>query len=712
MKKTLIVLTAVLTLWGCATISPDYRVGIRAEMTRNYDEAVKAFEKAVVAHPKDEVYRIALARAKASASLYHLGRARMLAEEGKTKEAGDEYGLALFYNPRSRTIQNELKALEAPAKTEKTAEEPITSPIRLKNASEKVNLSFRTPVSVRSIFDTLSRMFGITFIYDDTFRDTSLAIDLSGKDLEQAVGFLCVASRNFFRIIDDRTVLIAPDNYQKRLQYELVAIKTFYLSNINAQDVQGILVQLIRTPTKLPVIQVDKTMNSITIRDTPQVLNLAGRLLRRWDKAQAEVALDIEIMEVSRTRLRQLGLDLSNNLIGIRFRPLDNGGSAEGWIPLKGLGNKLGDLANYQLALPDAALEFLESDNDTKYIAQPRIRGVDGKEIHYLVGQKVPIINSQFSPIITGSSAVQPIVNFTFQDVGVELTVKPRIHIENEVTLEAEIKISAISGTGVADIPIIATREIKNTIRLRDGETNMLAGLLRDEERTSLTGIVGLKDIPLLGQLFSRTQKQVEQSDVILTITPYIVRPVPVTDEDSKPLWVESDSFAGAVGGQRGGQEELQAGAEAPPAPVPERPEAGVGGEAVYLSPAGVEVPRGREFRLNVEVSAERPIYSMSLTVAFDSQLLKLKDVLEGDLTRQLGEKAALLKILDTSNCTLGFSGPSLGKGFTGTATLAVLVFTAAEPGEATVQISNYSAQAPSGPPVVLNTGNAQILVR
>ena len=711
MRKTLIILAAVVVAWGCATVSPDYRAGVRAEMNKNYDEAVQQFEKAVASHPQDEVYRVALARAKASASLYHIGRARVLAEEGKKKEAGDEYGLALFYNPRSRTIQNEMKALQVPAKPEKSELEMVTSPIQLKNASEKVNLSFRTPVSVRSIFDTLSRMFGITFIYDEAFRDSSLAIDLSGKDLDQAIAFLCVAGHYFHRLIDERTVLIAPDTFQKRQQYELVAIRTFYLSNILAPDVMGILTAMLRTQLKpMTTMQVDKNLNSITVRDTPQTLNLVARLLRQWDKAQAEVALDIEIMEVSRTRLRQLGLELSSNLVGVRFRPTDESGSDEGWIPLKGLGNKLGDLANYQIAFPDAALEFLESDNDTKYIAQPRIRGVTGKDMHYLVGQKVPIINSQFSPIITGSSAVQPIVNFTFQDVGVELTIKPQVHIENEVTLESEIKISAISGTGVADIPIIATREIKNTIRLKDGETNMLAGLLRDEERTSLTGITGLKDIPLLGQLFSRTQKQVEQSDVILTITPYIIRPVPVSPGGSEPIWVESDSFAGAVGGQRNGQEDLQSGEEAPA--VPERPELGSGGNAVYLSPAELEAPRNRDIRLNVEVSAEQPLYGLSLTVAFDSQVLELKDVIEGDLTRQLGGQASLLKILDTSTCTLGFSSPSLGRGFTGTARLAVLVFTPVGPGDAGVQISNYSAQSPSGTPVVLNTGNAQVRIR
>ncbi|MCK7478610.1 MAG: hypothetical protein M0C28_15430 [Candidatus Moduliflexus flocculans] len=176
-----------------------------------------------------------------------------------------------------------------PAQKEKNGEK-LEGPVRLKGSGEPLNLSFRNEVSLRSIFQTLGRLAGVNFLYDDTFRDTNLAIDLTGKDLQQAVNFLCVASKNFSRVIDERTVIIVPDNVQKRMQYELNAIKTFYLSNIDASDVQMRLTQMVKTQYKVPTIQVDKNLNSVTIRDTPQAVALAEKLLRQWDKSKGEVA--------------------------------------------------------------------------------------------------------------------------------------------------------------------------------------------------------------------------------------------------------------------------------------------------------------------------------------------------------------------------------------------------------------------------------------
>ncbi len=712
MKKTALVAIMALALWGCAPLSQDYRQGTQAELNQQYDKAIKYYEKAMLDHPGEGVYRLALVRAKSEASLVHLATARTLAKQGKKKEAGDEYAIALFYDPLNSGIAAEIKALMPPAPSEKAKvpQDVIAPPVNLKAASEKVNLSFRTPVMVRSIFDAMSRMFGVNFIYDDTFRDSNLAIDLSGKDVDQAISFLCVASHNFYRIIDEKTVLIAPDNYQKRQQYELVAIKTFYLSNINAQDVMNPLMQLIKSPNKLPVIQVDKTMNSIMIRDTPQVLALAGKLLRMWDKAKPEVVIDIEIMEVSRTKLRQLGIDFSGTTFGVRLTPTASTSSSDsGWIKLSDI--KLNSLSSWQLTNSEIVLDLLESDSNSKIIAKPRIRGVAGEDIHYLVGQKVPIVNSSFQSVLAGGVNAQPVVQYQFQDIGIELKLKPRVHLENEVTLEAEIKISSIASTGIAGIPIINNREVKNVLRLKDGETNLLAGLLRDEERKSLGGISFLKDLPLLGRLFSTEQTVIDQSDVILTLTPHIVRTMLITGEDSKPTWVESDSFSGVAAGQRAGAEEataVEAAQEEQPAQPGEQP----GSSSVYISPASLEVPKDREFRMNVEVSAGTAIGNMSLNIGFNPQVLKLTDVLEGGLTGQMGGKSPFLKVVNPSGCTLGFSSPALGGGFKGQATLAVLVFTAVGPGESAVDIASVSALGSTGQSVSLNTGDARILVR
>src|SRR5690606_3738709 len=156
-----------------------------------------------------------------------------------------------------------------------------------------------------------------------------------------------------------------------------------------------------------------------------------------------------------------------------------------------------GDLANYQMTVPSAIAQILSADSDTKIIAQPKIRGLGGEKMEYIVGQKVPIVNSTFAAIAAGGLSTQPIVNYTLQDIGITIKLTPRIHVEGEVTLEVELEVSSIAGEGTAGIPIIANRTVKNTVRLKDGETNLLAGLLRDEERQSVGGITFLKDIPI-----------------------------------------------------------------------------------------------------------------------------------------------------------------------------------------------------------------------
>jgi len=312
----------------------------------------------------------------------------------------------------------------------------------------------------------------------------------------------------------------------------------------------------------------------------------------------------------------------------------------------------------------------------------------------------------------------QPVTSFTQQDVGIEIKIKPTVHREREVTLALEIKVTSLGGTGYADIPIINTREIKNTIRLRDGETSLLAGLLKDEERRTIKGIPGLKDIPLLGRLFSAEDTTIEQSDVILTITPYIIRTVPITAEDAKPLWVDVDTSALEAGVGSILEDDLMARQINPGAAeraLQARNLPGPGGSnAVQLLPANFEVPVGREVRVSVNLRSDQEIGNMSLNISFNAQQLSLKDVIEGGLIRQLGEQPAFLKNIDNNGgvCTIGFSNPQPGKGLRGGGTIATLVFEAKSAGEGMISVTNISAMGANGMPVTLTPGQSRIVVR
>jgi general secretion pathway protein D len=712
-KRGLALVIIVLGLWGCAGFGGHYyRQGNDAAYNRNWDLAIQNYEKAIQENPKEHSYRTALTRAKISASLDGIQNARKLAALGKKEEALKEYERALEYDPANRGIIEEIRRLTPPEPSAREVKPfKIEPPVKLKVARDNLELKF-TDASVRSIFQALGKHAQISIIYDELFKDMNLTIDISGKEFEDAISYLCLASKNFYRIIDEKTIIVVPDQPVKRIQYEQNAIQVFYLSNINAQDIFAALQQMLRSQFRAPNIFVDKNLNTITVRDTPGNIELAAQLISKWDKAKAEVVIDLEIMEVNRQRLRNIGIDYSGLGIGVRYS--GPGLSAdEGWYNLSEI--DLGKKTSYQISLPSAVIQLLETDADTKLLAQPRLRGLADEEIKTLVGQKIPIPQTSFTPFAAGGVAQQPITSFTYQDVGLDISIKPKIHIEGEVTLEIELKITALAGSGYADIPIIATREVKNVIRLRDGEANLLGGLLRDEERSSMSGIAGLKNIPLLGNLFGATDKEIDQSDLVLTITPYIIRPVSRSAEDDQPVWIHLEGLSLSDRGDRNEPEELRLpggpGTEGP-VPGPGADQEQPGDNQITLDPANFEVPAGREFRISVNLRTQQEVGNLSLGVGFNSQVAKLKDVIEGGMVRQMGDSVPFLKSISEGSCTIGFSSPNIGRGFKGGGNLAVLIFEAVAAGDTPVTVSSVAANGVTGQSVNFTSRDARVVVR
>ena len=722
MKKIALLILVAWSAWACATLSPPYRLGIEAEMNKKWDEAIKAYEKASLENPREPVYRLALERAKLGASLFHLQEARKLVTLGKKEEAKAEYAKSSAYNPRESAIVQEARLMTSEAPAAEPKKEKIEFPIKLKAKDDALQLRFPGETSLRSIFNALGKAAGISLVFDETFRDLPLSIDLSNMTFEQALRSLCVPSKNFYRIIDERTVAVIPDTPMKRIQYDVNVIKTFYLSNVAADTMVGSLAQMLRSTVKAPTIIADKTLNWVTIRDTPQVVELAERLIKVWDKPKAEVLIDLEIMEVSRSRLRQLGVSFDTggaaNTVGMAYSPATTASSTtttSNWFNLAGL--DLSKAENFSISLPTSFLQFLESDSDTKVIAQPRIRGISDEEINHKVGQKIPIPRTSFSTFAAGGVNNVPITNFEQQDVGIEIKIKPSVHREGEITLNCEIKVTSLGGKGYADIPIINNREIKNVMRLRNGETNLIAGLLRDEERKSIKGVPGLKDLPLIGRLFGAEDSTREQTDVILTITPYIIRAVPLTPEDAKPLWVDVD--APASNASQGVFEEnimdREIDLRQAELSLRQRRPQELGMNSITLAPANLELPPGREFTIAVNINSDQEIGNMSLSLNFNPQVVTLKDVTEGGLSRQFGgEKMPFLKNIDNASgtCTLGFTSPRAGKGFKGSSTLAALRFESKAAGECLISAVSVSAMAAAGGVVSLQPQQARVVVR
>ncbi|MFC2163399.1 secretin N-terminal domain-containing protein [Acidobacteriota bacterium] len=712
MKKIAILSLAFFVLWGCKTISKDYKAGYEASMNKDYDKAIEYYEKALRDDPNSSVYRLALQRAKIAGSLFHYFEAKKFAAQGKKEEALSEYETALSYDPGNRRIYEEARRFAGEeVKEEKPKEIKIKRPFKLDVSEDRIQLKFQQQASLRSIFQALGKYAGVNILFDETFSDKPFSIDLTDMGFEQAVQSLCLASKNFYRIIDTKTLIIVPDQPMNRAKYDVHVIKTFYLSNINAQEILGSLTTMTRTQFKAPSIIVDKNLNSITVRDTPEVVELAERLITLWDKSKGEVVIDMELMEVSRVRLQELGLELDQYGAAFRYAPESDSSS---WLNLKNIDFTKAE--NFQITLPTAFLSFLESDSDTKVLAQPRLRGIEGEKIEYMVGDQVPIPITTFTPIAAGGVNQQPITSFEYKDVGIIVNITPTIHKEGEVTLELEVELKTLSGSGFGDIPIIATRKVKNIIRLKDGESNLLAGLLQDDEKQSVKGIVGLRNVPILGSLFSRTDTEVKQKDMIMTITPYIIRNVRLTEQDDQPVWV---NLVGSAPGQAGQQvpdedqnfdermrrERLLQDREGQ---QEERP------NQLFLNPANFEGPRNRDFRINVNISSGTEIGNMSFNISFNPQVLELKQVVVGGYVQQFGQNPSFLDNIDNASgmCTIGFSSPEVSRGFKGRGRVATLVFRSIGEGSSAISISSVSANSPRGQAVSFETRQSQISVR
>jgi general secretion pathway protein D len=536
---------------GCAA-STATRHGRDAENRQDYDRAVVEFTKALRLNPDSADARFGLERAKMRASLEHFTRARRYAAGGRLDEALVEYELAGELNPSSaeidqelRATRNKLRAKIAVSREGKTELQTLIARSRdlappgldlPQNVKMPASLTFRD-ASSRDVFTTIARMSNISLIFDPAFRDASITVDLRNASLDDALNTVAGATRTFFRVTAPRTIVVIPDSPAKRREYEEEVVKTFYLSNADLKETMDLL----RLVLDARRISPTTATNALTIKDTPEHIAAAGRVISAIDKARPEVVIDVELLEVDRTRLEEYGLQLASP-----SSPGLNGSvqiANSSSLTLKALRNLTESdilLAN----LPSLYYRLLKTDGNTRTLANPQLRTSEGMPAQARFGQRVPVPSATFTPIATGGTPQQPIVSYAYENIGVNLDITPRMHHDDDVSLTLSVSVTSLSGTGFGGLPVFGNREIKTVIRLRDGETNMLAGLIRDDERQSMDGIPGLSDLPVIGRLFAHTTKNTEQTDIILTLTPHIVRVLDLTEADLRPFRVGRDSLA------------------------------------------------------------------------------------------------------------------------------------------------------------------------
>jgi general secretion pathway protein D len=542
-KYALLILLTVLVA-GCATAAA-LRSGERAELAQEYDRAVIEYTRVLQEDPGNSAARQGLERSKLRAAQDHFTRARRFHAAGRFDEALIEVQAASELNPGDGNIDDLLREVRAGLRTKiavaregktqletliersRTLQPPgLDLPPDLKLPS---SLTFRDAGS-RDVYTALARFANINIVFDPQFRDQPVTIDLRNTTLQDALASLSGATRSFYRVTSQRTITVVPDTPAKRQEYEEEIVRTFYLSNADVKETLDLLRIVIDNRRLAPIT----ATNALSIKDTPERVEAAGRLIAAIDKARPEVVIDVELLEIDRTRLLEYGLQIAS--------PGSPG--IDGAVTLPNEDFTLRDLRSLTQSdilltnLPGLFYRLLKRDGNTRILASPQLRTSEGQSAQARFGERVPVPVTTFSPIATGGVAQQPITSFNYQDIGVNIDIMPRTHHNDEVSLSLKIEVSSISGTGFGGLPTFGNRAINTVIRLRDGETNMLAGLIRDDERQVLQGIPGLSDLPLVGRLFAHTRRETQETDIVLTLTPRIVRTIELTEEDLRPFRV------------------------------------------------------------------------------------------------------------------------------------------------------------------------------
>jgi general secretion pathway protein D len=621
-----------LLLGGCAA-GAAFRHGDTAMRAGNLDEAVVEYRKAAQAAPNNATYKISLQRAMQAASRMHLEKAHEYEKQDQLEAALGEYKTASEYEPSNRLASSKIAELDrtirerVEASRPKPAIQALRERARLASAEPILNPASREPlnlhfnnVSLRDIMNAIGAAHGISVSFDREFADRAATVNLEGAPLEQALNQIMTMNQLSYKVLGEKSIFVFQDTPPKHAQYDDQVIRTFYLSHADSTEVQQILSTIIRLPgiAVQPAIAGNKTANTITVRGTTSVVGILEKIIEQNDKPRAEVVIDVEILEVDRSRTKTYGLNLSEYALGGIFSPETSpsstttaGTGATGSTGTTTTNNGTStapsgvkspppfnlntisrgvSTADFYLAVPTAIVRFLESDTNTKVIAKPQLRGAEGTKLTLNLGQSIPVISTSYTPIATGGAGVNPLSSYQYRDVGVNIDMTPTVTLDGDIRLDLTLDNSqqgADTNVGGVTVPSFVQRKVSTRLRLRDGESNLLAGLLQTNDTKGVSGLPGLIHVPFLSSIFASNSVTTTQTEIVMLLTPHIVRTHEITEADLRPIFIGSQQSLGI-----GGPPPLIAPQqpEAPPPPV--APPAAVAPGVPPSQPAG-SIPTG-----------------------------------------------------------------------------------------------------------------------
>ena len=574
-RPVLVALLAALVLAGvlagCAA-GRAFRQGGEAARAGQWDAAVEYYRRALAAEPAQAEYRIALERAMREAARGH-------AAEAAAREAAGELSAALQAYRRSYALDasNGLVAARIAAlqQTLRAAVEAARPPPAIAALREQARAETDAPLldpasdapldlefadtSLREILTFLGAAAGVNVTYDADFEDRPATVALRGVAFDEALDRILSSHGAFHAVLTPTTIVVVEDTPPQRAAYAPQVIRTFYVSHADVEELAGLVGAVVRTPQMVspPQIAPHAAANSLTVRATAGVMGIVERVIAANDKPRAEVVIDVEILEVNRERAQRYGLDLSQYAITTTFSPEaapggagDQGGGGAGVFNLNTISRGVSP-ADFYTAVPAAVVQFLEQDTHTRLVAQPQLRGQEGEELELNLGQEIPVPSTAFTPLVAGGAAFNPLTSFQYRPVGVIVRMTPRVTFEEEIVLDLEVENSTVGPPILVagqSLPTFGTRRVATRLRLRDGESNLLAGLLQQEDRRVLRGLPGLLRLPVLRHLFGATDASVQETDIVLLLTPRIVRTQGLTQADVSPIHIGRPGRLGVTG--------------------------------------------------------------------------------------------------------------------------------------------------------------------
>ncbi len=559
---------ALLLCAGCGGGSSAFRLARQAELRKDYDTALVNYEKAVQSEPDNSLYLIHEKLVRTQASLSHLKQGRRFLTEGRQDAALGEFQKAASIDPTDEAAAQELTRLLAAQATAKRAREsslqqalkareeaPTPGVVKLKPFPAEPLAHFRVSADSRKVFETLAKLAELNIAFTSDFQPRPIPIDLTNVKIEEALMIVANQTRSFWKAITPNTILVIPDTPNNRRDYEDEVLKTIYLSNPLAPADRTAITTALKQILGLQRIIDNPDSNAIIIRDTPAKVAAAEKMIRDLDRGKAEILVDVAVVEADRDRIRDLGLSpatvsptgtISPGIqAGLAFTPTGTAGAP---VSLGALSYR-----DYSVALPSAVATAVLNDSRTRILQNPQVRVTDGQTAKLRIGSRVPFATGSFLPSfgggITGGGTaggatgfgLLASTQFQYQDVGVNLDLTPHLLANGEVSLHAMIEISSVGQTfriGGLDEPSFGQRRIEHDIRLKEGEVNLLGGLIEGRTVRTIAGVPLLGDIPGLRLLFSTEHTERVETEVLVMLTPRVIRLPEPPPSDSKGVSV------------------------------------------------------------------------------------------------------------------------------------------------------------------------------